>query len=488
MKKKCSKCQKVLLIELFGMKNNTVYSRCISCRDKERKSYKHIKKSFLDDYSLLKSEWDYAKNEEMKIYPENLSFGSNKKVFWKCETGNPCHVWEACICKRTGKNPRGCPFCSNKKICPCGCNSLYSSNPELIGQWDEEKNGDMKLYAPSSNKKVFWKCETGNPCHVWEASINNRTGKKRNCCPFCSGHKICPCGCNSLYASNPELIGQWDEEKNGSMKLYAPSSNKKVFWKCETGNPCHVWEATVASRTGKKQNGCPFCNKSKLETMLVNVCQKINVKYEEQKRFDDCKNKTHLPYDCYLPEYNLCIEMQGIQHFKYNNFFHPEEDSFLKRLQIDSKKVKSCYKEGRSFLSISYLVDNEQELETILTSMIERVKQNPCIRFQINASSYLEPFTENSMPILTNNDVFSVYEVYDEQRKMVEGNENPLDLSKCIYCDEYHLDAYIKYHYQTEDHYNLLVEKCEEFSMSLIGMTPEGVPIVLEDDICLNSK
>lgn len=83
-KKKCSKCQKVYSADLFGIKNNTTFfSRCISCREKERNSYTHVKISFLDKFPKLKSEWDFVKNAKNNIYPEKLSAGSHKKVFWK---------------------------------------------------------------------------------------------------------------------------------------------------------------------------------------------------------------------------------------------------------------------------------------------------------------------------------------------------------------------------------------------------------------------
>lgn len=64
--------------------------------------------------------------------------------------------------------------------------------------------------------------------------------------------------------------------------------------------------------------GCPKCNKSKGEKIISWFLDKKNINYEEQKKFDGCKNKSHLLFDFYLPDYNLCIEFQGIQHYKAN--------------------------------------------------------------------------------------------------------------------------------------------------------------------------
>ena len=57
---------------------------------------------------LLASEWDYDKN--ITLTPQEITKGSNKKVWWKCAKG---HEWEA----RVNDRNRGtkCPICSNIK-------------------------------------------------------------------------------------------------------------------------------------------------------------------------------------------------------------------------------------------------------------------------------------------------------------------------------------------------------------------------------------
>ena len=36
----------------------------------------------------------------------------------------------------------------------------------------------------------------------------------------------------------------------------------------------------------------------------------------KKKRFNDCKDKKPLPFDFYLPEYNICIEFDGQHHYR----------------------------------------------------------------------------------------------------------------------------------------------------------------------------
>ena len=58
----------------------------------------------------LSSEWNYEKNGQLK--PQMVSGGSNKKVWWKC---NSCgNSWPAYIYSRN-IDGRGCPECAKKK-------------------------------------------------------------------------------------------------------------------------------------------------------------------------------------------------------------------------------------------------------------------------------------------------------------------------------------------------------------------------------------
>ena len=61
--------------------------------------------------SLLK-EWNYTKNDEIGLSPDELPQNSNKKAWWICSVCG--HEW---IAKITNRNHgRGCPVCANKVI------------------------------------------------------------------------------------------------------------------------------------------------------------------------------------------------------------------------------------------------------------------------------------------------------------------------------------------------------------------------------------
>lgn len=76
--------------------------------------------------------------------------------------------------------------------------------------------------------------------------------------------------------SHPELNDKWDEEKNGSMKLYAPeSSPTPVWWKC-LDKPCHHWKRTITEVIRQKSNNCPYCSGKRLCSCRCNSLDKTH--------------------------------------------------------------------------------------------------------------------------------------------------------------------------------------------------------------------
>ena len=65
-----------------------------------------------------------------------------------------------------------------------------------------------------------------------------------------------------------------------------------------------------------------------------------------------------MPFDFYLPELNLCIEVDGEQHFKPSKFSNISEEEANQNLEIrkekDRQKDEYCLKNGIKLLRISY--------------------------------------------------------------------------------------------------------------------------------------
>ena len=90
---------------------------------------------------------------------------------------------------------------------------------------------------------------------------------------------------------------------------------------------------------------------SQIEYNVKKYLDEKNINYIQQKRFDDCKNKRALPFDFYLPQYNLCIEVNGTQHYREQQIF---SETLEHRKMIDNIKKEYCKKNNILFLELPY--------------------------------------------------------------------------------------------------------------------------------------
>lgn len=79
------------------------------------------------------------------------------------------------------------------------------------------------------------------------------------------------------------------------------------------------WQIPISHINHK--SGCPSCAESTGERDIRNLLENHNIKFISQYREHECKRTNTLVFDFYLPDYNVCIEYDGIQHFKSIEYF-----------------------------------------------------------------------------------------------------------------------------------------------------------------------
>ena len=78
----------------------------------------------------LISEWS---EKNLPLTPDKITFGSNKRVWWKGACG---HEWETSV-KARSKGEK-CPICSGARVIE-GINDLATTDRKLLAEWDYEK-------------------------------------------------------------------------------------------------------------------------------------------------------------------------------------------------------------------------------------------------------------------------------------------------------------------------------------------------------------
>jgi len=189
-------------------------------------------------------------------------------------------------------------------------------------------------------------------------------------CAVCGGHQIG--NKHSLGQLRPEFIQQWiKSEHNLTPYDVTEFSSEKVLWKCLKCK--NTWIATVNHRSDLRfGTNCPFCAASKGEKEISKFLNLYSIEFIPQYKFKNCKHKSFLPFDFYLPDYNLICEFHGPQHFFPVDFagrgLEWAEDQF-KQIQVRDKiKENYCYDNNIPLLIISYT--EFSNIEQILTDYL----------------------------------------------------------------------------------------------------------------------
>lgn len=168
-------------------------------------------------------------------------------------------------------------------------------------------------------------------------NYNKNTNKVKIICKICGNLFLqraykhlqgdgCPkCGLEKAQSANKKILDnrrktivdditqKHDNRINCDKLIYNGNKIKSLFG-CNVNIEHGYWMATPNDILDGC--GCPLCKSSKGELKIASFLTKENINFIRQKTFSGCKDKKLLQFDFYLPNYNLCIEYDGEQHFK----------------------------------------------------------------------------------------------------------------------------------------------------------------------------
>lgn len=218
-----------------------------------------------------------------------------------------------------------------------------SDIPELMAEWDWEKNNELGL-DPSkitigSRTRAHWICDKG---HKWEAVISARTFRQTGC-PYCSGRRAIK-GQTDLATTHPEIAKEWHPTKNGNLKptdIFAGNSRTQIWWQCEHG---HEWKTTPNSRKGGAR--CPRCvdesRTSFPEQAIFFYLQQVTTAYNRYQI------SPSMEIDVYLPELKIGIEYDGF-------YYHTNQ----RTIQKEQQKDQYCLQSGITLIRIKEVKDSK---------------------------------------------------------------------------------------------------------------------------------
>lgn len=309
---------------------------CYLC-GKINTSIKNRNNNWLYDFEIIHGDrYDYSKVEYI----------SNKK---KVEI----------ICKEHGSffmkpnshttQKQGCYRCSRKYN---DKETFIESSVTIFGKTYDYS----KVEYICSHTKVELICKEHNSFFICpKEHINQKQG-----CPKCGKVSM-----SNKHRKDIDLLISQFEELNGDLYDYSKVEYKNNHTKVEIICKEHG-SFLQTSKSHLRGDGCPKCNISSGERKILSYLENLGIEYSYNHTFEKCKYKLPLPFDFFIPSYNLCIEFDGEQHYRPIEYFGGD-NNFKIQIKRDQIKNKYCNDNKISLIRISYL--NQNDISKILDNI-----------------------------------------------------------------------------------------------------------------------
>jgi len=162
-----------------------------------------------------------------------------------------------------------------------------------------------------------------------------------NGCPDCKRERL-----SNIFASNTEEFIEKARKVHGNKYDYSKVKYKNNSTGVIITCPIHG-DFIQSPNNHLSGRGCPICNESKLERDIKELLSLNEIVFIYQWRLPWNK---YYSLDFYLPDYNIGVECQGVQHFEDGHFKNGLLDETKKR---DKYKNDLCLKNGIEILYYS---------------------------------------------------------------------------------------------------------------------------------------
>jgi len=298
-----------------------------------------------------------SKHGDTYIYDKVDFRGSNVKVIIICRIHGEFEQTPDC---HTQKNGKGCPT--------CGIIKRSKTATKEHDAWMIEVravHGDVYLYSEDyvrGDLPITIVCRRHGEFPQRAEHHKNGSG-----CPDC-GYKAAS---KKKLLDNDVFISNCDQRFPGafsySKTAYTGSTNAIIV----TCNNCGTDSVKLASRH-YGHGSCPTCaDKSKGEAMILEILQKRGIKFMPEFRFPGSLRR----YDFIIFASDeiskpCLLEFDGKQHFERVKHFHPTEEDFVLRKQVDVEKTVCAIQNGYAVIRLDYNVTNMDDMEVYLENAI----------------------------------------------------------------------------------------------------------------------
>ena len=256
-----------------------------------------------------------------------------------------------------------CPVCEPNK------RGLIASDEYQRRFTEQQHSFTLLSVYKSSTQNVVLMCNKCGEIFERKASLALYGRVK---CPRCAADEFH----DEMALSQEEVVARIKEARSDIEVVGKYEGVNKPLMvrclKCKT-----IYEMPQAAYGWLGTTKCPKCGQkaSHGERAISHWLERKEVLFIPQKAFEKCRNKIKLHFDFYLPEYNLCIEYQGQQHYYPVDFSgkitEPEElqRKFNEGQERDNIKRAFCAANNLRLLEIPFW--DFDRIEEILQNEID---------------------------------------------------------------------------------------------------------------------
>ena len=307
---------------------------CKYCKgDKIRNAFLKPKAKYIAELNI--------KNPNLRLLGDYL--GCEIPTSHICERHNV--IWD--ISPSNALQGKGCYRCGSEKISSRFLKPVDDYIEELL-----VKNPDIKLTGEYVNRKTLAEHYCNKHNNYFD--ISPECALRGYGCPMCASEKLRAYHLKSenqyiaeLKEINPDII-----LRDQYVGTHINTLHECLICGCE-------WKPRPSNILSGY--GCPRCSESKGEKMVESWLKHNQMIYIPQKKFDNCCDQRPLPFDFYLPCYNICIEYQGKQHYEAIDYFGGEA-SLLYTQYHDKIKFNYCKTNHIRLICIPYWEDINEYL------------------------------------------------------------------------------------------------------------------------------
>lgn len=234
--------------------------------------------------------------------------------------------------------------------------AIESAGYKIIGDATELRNNDCIEVEDKDGYRGFIsanKIASGNGMSRFDIRINKK---------------------NYIYNVN-----KWAKDNSVEAECLGFSDKKyttqSLLFRCSCGNE---FSTSISSfQNGKIR--CDICTKhiSRYEFTFKQYLDSEGIKYIHQYSLNQCRDVLPLPFDFYLPDYDLIVEVDGEGHFfpcYFNQMsFENAKKSFDRTKKHDEIKNNYCKENNKKLLRIPYTKFNDDTYKEFFQNFVREL-------------------------------------------------------------------------------------------------------------------